>query len=761
MAASGRMTPRRAPEGRPGPGETEDEEVRVQGVVDRVTYRSEDSGYSVLRITPERGHGDPEAMFATERITAVGTTPEVAEGQRVRLTGTWQVHAQHGRQFRFRGLAGLPPLDRDGLIRYLSSSTFQGIGPKLAERIVEALGDGALARIREEPDALVGVKGLRPDVRRDLVDTVRSELGNQETLAFLFGVGLGPVQAELVARALGADAEARLRENPYLLARGITGIGFQIADKVARSLGIELDADVRRQAALLHGLREAGSEGHCLEPLGNLARRAEELIGLGRTQEEWEADARSLAAEDALVLEEELAEEPCAYLPPQYAAESRLANNLGALLGSGPVTPLADERALLEAEQAAGIELHRDQRAAVLGLLAHPVSLLTGGPGVGKTTIVRLVVALAERASAKVVLASPTGRAAKRLAEATGREASTVHRLLGWEPGTGRFQHDAHQPIEADLIVVDEISMLDVILAHHLVKAIQPPTRLVFVGDPDQLPSVGAGNVLADLIASERVPSYRLTHIYRQSAESLIVANAHRILAGELPHLPGRDDPTSDFYFFAAEEDEEAADRLVDVVTERIPKRFGLDWTLDVQVLSPMYKGACGVDSLNARLREAQGVGGYELAWRGRTWRTGDRVIHTRNDYEKSVFNGDMGRIEQIDSDGGGLTVRFPEREVRYTQAELTDLSPAFCITVHRSQGGEFPCVVLPLVTRHFTMLQRHLLYTAVTRAKKLVVLVGSKRALRRAIENAEVAERRSGLAERLRRAAPDPGMFD
>ena len=732
--------------------EAAEREAILQGIVDRVTYRSPESGYMVLRLTPERGHGDPEAMFATERITAVGQGPEVGDGQRLRLTGTWSRHPQHGRQFRFDSIRSLPPLDREGLERYLASSTFRGIGPKLAERIVAALGTNALARIREEPDALVGVPGLRADVRRDLIETVRTELGSQETLAFLYGVGLGPVQAELVARSLGPDAEAVLRANPYLLARGIAGIGFHTADSVARSLGIALDAPERRHAAMLHALGEAAGEGHCLQPLRALAERADSLVALGRPVEEWEVDARALDGEGALVLDQEVLDEPCAYLPAYHTAESRLASNLTGLMGVGPVRRLADDAALLAAESAAGLELHADQREAVLGLLSHPVSLLTGGPGVGKTTIVRLVVELAERASARVVLASPTGRAAKRLAEATGREASTLHRLLGWEPARGSFQHDAHRPLEADLVVVDEISMLDVVLAHHLVKAIQPPTRLVLVGDPDQLPSVSPGNVLADLLSAGCVPAYRLSHIYRQSAESLIVANAHRILAGEMPDLPGRSDPTSDFYFFPAEEDEEAADRLIEVVTERIPARFGLDWVRDVQVLSPMYKGACGVDALNERLRDAQGVGGRELFWRGRVWRLGDRVIHTRNDYEKNVFNGDMGRIEHVDADGGGLTVRFPEREVRYTTRELTDLSPAFCITVHRSQGGEFPCVVLPLVTRHFTMLQRHLLYTAVTRARDLVVLVGSQRALRRAVENAEVSERRSALAERVRR---------
>jgi exodeoxyribonuclease V alpha subunit len=722
----------------------------VQGVLDRVTYRSPETSYTVLRLTPERGFGDPQGMFAGERITAVGPAPEVGEGLRVRLAGTWDVHPQHGRQFRFETLSVLRPLDRAGIVRYLSSSTFRGVGPTLAERIVETLGGNALTRIREDPPELGSVKGLRADVRTDLVTTVRSELGSQETLAFLYGVGLGPVQAELVLRAHGPDSEAKLRADPYLLARGITGIGFHIADRVAQALGIEPDAPERRRAALLHELREAAGDGHVLQSLTALAGRASALIEVEQDADAWQADAQQLAREGEIVIDAETRpDEELVYLAAYHTAETRLAANLAALVDAGPVLPLADAARLERAERETAMELHPEQRAAVLGLLREPVALLTGGPGVGKTTIVRLVVELAEAAAARVRLASPTGRAAKRLAEATGRDASTVHRLLGWEPGTGRFAHGDRQPLEADLVVVDEISMLDLALAHHLVKAVQPPTRLVLVGDPDQLPSVSAGNVLADLLASGRVPAFRLSHIYRQAAESLIVANAHRILAGEMPQLPGRDE-LSDFFFFGTDDEEHAADRLIEVVTQRIPQRFGRDWVREVQVLSPMYKGPCGVDALNERLREAQGIGGRELRNRGRIWRVGDRVIHTRNDYEKGVFNGDMGRLEHIDADGAGLTVRFPEREVRYTRNELGDLRPAFAITVHRSQGGEFPVVVLPLVDRHANMLQRNLLYTAVTRAKDLVVLVGSRRALRRAIGNAEVSRRESALAERL-----------
>jgi exodeoxyribonuclease V alpha subunit len=746
----------------------------LQGLIERVTYSDPATLYCVLRIVPEKGYGTPPGaqLFRFERVTAVGRADAPSAGLRVRLAGRWTTHPVHGAQFEFDAFEVLPPGDKTGLVKYLSSDKFRGIGEKLATRIVERLGDNAIDEILTHPEKLAGVRGLKPAVRDALVQTALLEHGVHRANVFLRGLGLGPVNAAAIVRKLGPDADSRVRDDPYVLASGIPGIAFGTADRVATSLGLAPDDPRRVRAAVVHTLKEAADEGHTLLPRARLVGEARRLFADAISAELLERAIDELAQADTLVVEEmsstDHRSEPLVYLPALARCEASLAQNLAHLVRSGPVNAWASPRDLASAEARFGIELHPLQREAVLGLLQTPVGLLTGGPGVGKTTIVRMIVALAEAAHARVELASPTGRAAKRLAEATGRDAQTIHRMLGYEPAREGFLHDAHNPLEADLVVVDEISMLDVVLAHHLMKAIQPPTRVVFVGDPDQLPSVGPGNVLHDLIASGVVPVHRLSQIYRQAADSLIVANAHRILAGESPILPERGDRDSDFYFFHAEDPHKCAERTIEVVTQRIPETFGMRWIDDVQVIAPMYRGECGVDALNERLRDANAPSrdanargthvAHEVRQGSRVWREGDRVIHTRNDYEKEVFNGDMGRIASV-SDGGepSLVVKYPEREVAYTGSEIADLQPAFAITVHRSQGGEFPSVVLPLVTQHYMMLQRHLLYTAITRAKKLVVLVGSPRALRMAIDNAEQRERQSALAERLRRALRSP----
>ncbi len=756
------MVPGRKSFGGPPPREEgTDGESLLQGTIERITYRDERSLYSVLRVALEKGvhQGARAVLFTSDRVTAVGRPAEVSEGQRVRLLGRWASHPQHGTQFEFDVLEVLAPVDEQGLVRYLASPIFSGIGETLARRIVKALGANTLERIQNDEHALEGIHGLRAKVAGALRASVQAQAGVHRSLAFLRGLGLGPLQSQAALAELGPACDTLVREDPYRLVE-VKGMGFLTADRIALQMGFATEDPRRLRAAIVHLLHEASAQGHCALPLGVLAKEARELLRTAVEAEGFGAAIDALERADALIVERVLvplpdrfADEALVYLPWLYACERGVARSILRLQSEGDSTPLASVHELAVAEQAQGLDLHPDQRAAVLFLLSTPVGLLTGGPGVGKTTIVRLIAALAERAGCAVKLASPTGRAAKRLAEATGRAASTIHRLLRYQPGNAGFEHDAEHPLDAGIVIVDEISMLDVVLAHNLLKAIQAPTRLLFVGDPDQLPSVGAGNVLRDLIASERVALSRLTHIWRQAAGSRIVENAHAIRQGEMPHFPAKGDRSSDFYFFPAEDPATAADRVIEVVTERIPRSFGLDWTRDVQVIAPMYRGECGVDALNQRLREAQGSGGHELVRGSELWRTGDRVIQTRNDYEKEVFNGDMGRIASISTDGL-VTVRFPEQDVVYSGSELADLRPAFAITVHRSQGAEFPAVVMPLVPQHRLMLRRNLLYTAVTRAQKLVVLVGSLRALRWAIDDSSEERRHSALAERLRQLA-------
>jgi len=729
----------------------------LSGVVERVTYFNPENGYSVIRLTVP-GQPDP--------VTVVGALPEVTPGESLRFTGRWAVHADYGRQFKAETCEQVLPATVEGIRRYLGSGLIKGIGPRTADKIVQAFGADTLYVIDTNPQRLREV----PDIGRKRYEWITQAWEQQkaikEVMVFLQSHGVSAGLAVKIYKQYGDDSLSVVKADPYRLARDIWGIGFRTADKIARALGLPTDAPTRLEAGLAYTLSELADDGHVFAPQSELIRAAAELLdvpaetlpaALDRLETDGRIKREVLASPTAAA-----APAPAVYLTPFYQAEVNAAQRLLTLLNA-PVTRLPEftnaARSTLPdwdwffrqvAEKDSPVTLSEEQRAAVRTALTAKVSVLTGGPGTGKTTTLRALIRLLEVKSHPVALASPTGRAAKRLSEATGRPAQTLHRLLGFSPTAG-FTVNEHQRLSAHMVIVDEVSMLDLVMFNNLLKAIEPGAHLLLVGDADQLPSVGAGNVLGDLIACGRAPVVRLSAIFRQAAESHIITNAHHINQGRMPVF-ARD--SRDFFLFTEDDAEQAAERLVDVVANRIPRKFGLNPLTDVQVLAPMHRGSAGVSVLNQRLQAALNPPAPHKAERllaGRLFRVGDRVMQLRNNYQKETFNGDIGRIVDIDLEQQRLTVEFDGRPVFYEWAEADELQHAFAVSIHKAQGSEFPAVIVPLLTQHYVMLQRNLLYTAVTRARQLCVLVGSRRAIALAVKNATVAQRWSGLAERLR----------
>ncbi|OHD72916.1 MAG: hypothetical protein A2V99_05215 [Spirochaetes bacterium RBG_16_67_19] len=699
--------------------------MELEGTLETLTYRNEQTGYSVARLQVPGQSG---------QVTVVGTLHDPVVGQTLQLTGDWQNHPRYGRQFHIEASRSVSPATAEGIERYLGSGMVKGIGPELARRIVARFGTDSLRVLDEEPKLLSAVPGIGPSRLAALGEAWKAQRGLREVMLFLQSHDIGTANAWRIYRRYGAKSIERIRENPYRLAEEVYGIGFRTADRVAASLGLARDAPARLQAGLLFAL--GGAEGHTCLPTDELARRAAVLLEL--PEERLAEGLRELAAAGRVVLEG-----ACVYLPALHAAEAGIALLLHRL-AAAPRTALAaePEKDIARAQGNLDLTLDPPQAEALAAALREKVLILTGGPGTGKTTILRtLVAALSGR---RVLLAAPTGRAAKRLEESSGREAKTIHRLLEFDWRTGGFRKGPAEPLGCDLLIVDEASMVDTVLMYQLLRALPPAAGLLLVGDADQLPSVGPGNVLRDLIASGRLPVRELTHIYRQAAASLIVTNAHRIRAGRMPEGDGED-----FYFIEQDSPAKAAEIILQLVTERIPRRFGLDPRADIQVLSPMHKGEVGVQNLNRLLQGALNPGAEGLQ-RG-PWRlsTGDRVLQLRNDYEKEVFNGDIGRISHLDA--GQAVIEFDGRPVRYELEELDEIALAYAVSVHKSQGGEFPAVVLPVMTQHYVLLQRNLLYTAVTRGRRLVVLVGTRRALHIALSKAGAGSRFTGLARRLK----------
>jgi exodeoxyribonuclease V alpha subunit len=738
----------------------------LDGVLERVTFSNPETGYTIARIAPDRGTGRGPVSASTELVTVVGPLLGAQVGESLRLRGRWTSHVKYGRQFEARSYTTVLPATEQGIRRYLGSGMIKGIGPVMAERMVTHFGVDIMHVIDNEPDRLIEVPGLGPKRCGRIKDAWAEQKAIKEVMIFLQGVGVSTSLAVKIYKKYGDESVTTVQQEPYRLAQDVWGIGFKTADTIAASVGIAADSPERIKAGLAYTLSEAADDGHCYLPEPALVASAAKILAVPAAQ--IAPLIGDLATEELAITEElpaaEAAEAPglrAVYLPPFFHAERSLATALRNLLSTSrdrlaAFTAVDWDKAFAWLKARTGADLAPEQADAVKLALTRKVAILTGGPGCGKSFTVRSVVELAKARKAKIVLAAPTGRAAKRLAELTGHEAATIHRLLKLQPG-GDPEFDASNPLDADLVVIDETSMVDVILANKLVKAVAPGAHLLLVGDVDQLPSVGAGEVLRDMITAQALPVVRLTKIFRQAQQSGIVVNAHKVNAGRPPALTAY----PDFFWFNSDETEATAQLVADIVARRIPARFGLDPRRDVQVLCPMHRGPAGAGNLNLLLQEALTPyrdGAPERRYGGRVFRVGDKVTQLRNNYDKGaagVFNGTTGVVTGMSLEDHCLTVRTDEdEEVPYDFDELDELAHAYAVTIHRSQGSEYPAVVIPLTTSAWMMLQRNLLYTGITRAKKLVVLAGSRRALAAAVRTEGTGRRHTALAYRLRQQA-------
>ena len=724
----------------------------LRGVVERITYQNPETGYTVARLVPERADAEARAVRDDERlITIIGTLADLTPGEAIVCHGWWHNDPKHGWQFRVRDYRTTLPATVQGMRKYLGSGLVKGVGPVMASRIVEAFGEATFTVIDADARLLTEVAGIGPVRAARIAETWAEQRHIREVMAALQGFGISTSLAVRIYKRFGDDSARVIQEEPYRLAREVWGIGFKTADTIAQAVGIARDAPARLQAGVLHALSAAADEGHTLLLRPTLAEQAAALLSVAEPPVE-RAIAALLETGEAIAATRADEATPLVALAPFARAESGLATRLIALAGAGPGARAAAAFATVRWDAAWAwlrerhhLTLAPEQEQAVRMALTAPVTILTGGPGTGKTHTLRALLTLARAKRLACLLAAPTGRAAKRMEEATGLPAATLHRLLELRPG-GSAGRGPNNPLVADLVVVDEVSMLDALLANQLVKALAPGTHLVLVGDPDQLPSVGAGDVLADLLRADRFPVMRLTHIFRQGAGSGIAENARRVNAGERPRF-GPD--VRDCFFLPAESPAEAAGIVVDLVSRRIPAR-GRYRPADIQVLSPMHRGEAGVGALNVALQErlTPGRDGTpEARSGGRAYRPGDRVLQLRNDYELGVFNGDLGTVRAVDATAQELLVAWDDgRELRYPYASLFALTHAYAISVHKAQGAEFPVVVVPLLTSHAPMLGRTLLYTALTRARELVILVGQGKALALAVRDWRRTPRQTAL---------------
>ena len=725
----------------------------IQGQLERVTYSNEENGYAVYRIAVK---GSPDL------VTAVGYTAAHMPGEELELVGEWIVHPKFGRQFQFSACKSLMPSTVEGIRRYLGSGLVKGVGPRMAERIVERFGIESLDVLDQSPDDLLEVRGISEKLLDSIKQSWEAQKEVRSVMFFLQSNGVSPNFAAKIFAAYGQETIQIVRENPYKLADDIFGIGFLTADKVAENMGVERNSPLRLEAGVRYVLGELTGEGHVYAPRDLLVEKSAELLEVEAALAESAIDRA--AAEMELKIETFAGDgEPgcdAVYLPAYYAAETGCARMLSALLRTDFLADLIAQTGGFDMDDAVAwaqgsmkIELAENQVAALKTALESKAMVITGGPGTGKTTLIRAIIGIWGLRGLRIQLAAPTGRAAKRMSEATGMEAKTIHRLLEWNGRTSGFAHNADSPLPCDLLIIDEASMIDALLMYHLLRAVPQECKLILVGDVNQLPSVGPGNVLKDVIASGAMPVVELNEIFRQASESGIIVNAHRVNGGMMPaELEG--EGLLDFYIANNEEPERCLEVIMTLVCERIPQRFGLDPLEDVQVLTPMHRGTLGAANLNAALQAAlNGGSAPSLSRMGRTYKVGDKVMQIRNNYDKDVYNGDIGFIRTVDADAGLVTVCIDDRNIVYETNELDELIHAYAVSIHKSQGSEYPAVVIPIHTQHYVLLQRNLLYTAITRGKELVVLVGNKKALAIAVRNDKTKHRYTHLAERLRAA--------
>jgi exodeoxyribonuclease V alpha subunit len=706
-----------------------------------VTFHSQETGFCVLRVKV-RGHRD--------LVSVIGSAASVQPGEFIQCSGRWDNNRDHGMQFKTTFLKVMPPSSLDGIEKYLGSGMIKGIGPHFAKKLVKAFGEHVFDVIENEPERLLKLAGIGPK----RVDRITSGWADQkairEIMVFLQSHGVGTSRAVRIYKTYGADAIPLVSENPYRLARDIKGIGFKTADQIAEKLGVEKTAMIRARAGISYTLTEAVTEGHCGLPEDDLLPAAEKLLEIPT---DILRDALHQELQDETVIADTMGGQRCIFLGHLWNAEKLIAERLKTLATGKPYWPDIDaEIAIPWIEKKLEVNLADSQHEAVRTAISSKVMVITGGPGVGKTTLVNAILGILTVKAVNVSLAAPTGRAAKRLSETTGIEAKTIHRLLEVDPKQGGFKRGTEEPLECDLLVIDETSMVDVLLMASVLKALPDKAGLIIVGDVDQLPSVGPGQVLADIISSGAVPVAKLTEIFRQAAESQIVTNAHRINSGYIPNLDTEKGTKTDFYFVEAHDPEDAVTKVIEIVKNRLPKRFGFASIQDVQVLCPMNRGGIGARSLNVDLQKALNPPTDDIAVErfGYTYRVGDKVMQTDNDYDKEVFNGDLGYVRQIDPQAQEMTVEFDGKSVEYQFGELDQLALAYAVSIHKSQGSEYPAIVIPIMMQHYMMLRRNLLYTGITRGKQMVVLVGQKKAIGMAVKGRVEGRRWSKLEEWL-----------